>query len=351
MNKVMTIIIALFLGLIGICAGLIILIVSNSEEKQDAGFISEDGTAIVGEQVKRYESIIRKYAEKEGIEQYTELIMALMQQESGGRGLDPMQSSESFCGRIGCIVSPEKSIEQGVKIFKKTLEAAGEDVNLALQSYNMGSGFISWVKERGGKYTKELTIKFSQYMMTKVSDPWNYTCIREEAKPLGACYGDILYVDAVMKYYNGGAGEVVETGKKGDWAFPLKVIEVTSPFGMRTHPITGKQKMHAGIDFNCSTGDPIYSVKDGKVLVSAFNNGGYGNLAIIKHSSDQYSVYAHMNSLETKAGTDIKRGQQVGTCGNTGDSTGAHLHFEYRIRHEPTKSLKYFRDPTSILGL
>lgn len=351
MNKLIVIVLALFIGLIATFAGLIFLVIGDEEEKQDSGFISESGTAIVSEQVKRYESLIRKYAEKEGIEQYTELIMALMQQESGGRGLDPMQSSESLCGRIGCIVSPEKSIEQGVKVFKKTLEAAGGDVNLALQSYNYGSGFIGWVKDRGGKYTKELAIEFSQYMMTQVSNPLNYTCIRAEAKPLGACYGDILYVDAVMKYYNGGAGEVVQTGKKGEWALPLKVIDITSPFGMRIHPISGKQKLHAGIDFGCSIGDPIYSVKDGEVLISAFNNGGYGNLVIIKHSDDEYSVYAHMNSLDTRAGNDVKRGQQVGTCGSTGGSTGPHLHLEHRVKYEPVKRDENFRDPKFVLGL
>ncbi|MDT9027505.1 lysozyme family protein [Rossellomorea yichunensis] len=350
MNKVIYIVLALFIGLIGVFAGLIFLVVSDSEKEQEPGFISENGTALVSEQVKRYESLIRKYAKKEGIEQYTELIMALMQQESAGRGLDPMQSSESLCGRIGCIVSPEKSIEQGVKVFKRTLQAAGGDIYLALQSYNFGSGFIGYVKDRGGKYTKELAVEFSQYMMTQVSNPENYTCIRAEAKPLGACYGDIGYIEAVMKYYNGGAGEVVQTGKKGEWSFPLKVVQITSSFGWRSDPGTGEKQFHQGIDFDCSTGDPIYSVKDGEVIVSG-NGGTYGNLVIVKHGKGQYSAYAHLNSLETRAGNEVKRGQQVGTCGNTGYSFGSHLHFEHRVKYEPVKRLDNFQDPKFILGL
>jgi hypothetical protein len=70
----------------------------------------------------------------------------------------------------------------------------GEKTEIISKSYLslFGGGFIDWINKRDGKYTKELAIEFSKYMMTKVSDPWNYTCIRQEAKPYGACYGDIV---------------------------------------------------------------------------------------------------------------------------------------------------------------
>ncbi|CDQ20911.1 lysozyme family protein [Halobacillus karajensis] len=87
-------------------------------------------------QVLQYEDEVAMYAEQEGIGEYTDILLALMMQESGGRGKDPMQASESLCGSVGCIDDPEHSIKQGVAYFAGTLEQADGDVKLALQSYN-----------------------------------------------------------------------------------------------------------------------------------------------------------------------------------------------------------------------
>lgn len=168
------------------------------------------GTANVSPEVMALLPYVEKYANKYGISNYVGIMLALIQQESGGRGSDPMQSSESYCGRVGCINSVEMSIDKGVLHFKNVLTKANHDVQLTLQSYNFGGGFIDWIKKRGGKYTKELAIKFSQQMYQKEIARGRghlYSCIRAEAKPLRACYGDILYVDAVLKYYNGGIGD------------------------------------------------------------------------------------------------------------------------------------------------
>ncbi|SFJ68399.1 Lysozyme-like [Halobacillus dabanensis] len=127
--------------------------------------------------------------------------MALMMQESGGRGSDPMQASESLCGSVGCIEDPERSIKQGVSYFANTLERANGDVKLALQSYNFGLGFIDFVMDRGGEYTQELAIEFSSKKYDELKHTGEYNCIREEAEQYGACYGDIYYVDAVLSYY------------------------------------------------------------------------------------------------------------------------------------------------------
>ncbi|KGX91142.1 hypothetical protein N781_05500 [Pontibacillus halophilus JSM 076056 = DSM 19796] len=153
-------------------------------------------------QVKRYEDEVRRYAAEEGIEAYTDVILALMMQESGGRGDDPMQASESHCGEVGCIEDPETSIKQGVSYFAYTLERAGGDVKLALQSYNFGAGFIDYVKENGGAYTQQLAIDFSAKKYEELKDTGIYSCIREEAEQYDACYGDIYYVDAVLDYYD-----------------------------------------------------------------------------------------------------------------------------------------------------
>ncbi|MGM0924648.1 MAG: lysozyme family protein [Bacillota bacterium] len=161
------------------------------------------GTMPLSALVEGYRNDVEREAKAAGIPQYTDLLLAKMMQESGGRGNDPMQASESLCGYIGCIKSPQASITQGVKYFKQVMDQAAHDVLLGLQSYNFGGGFIGYAKEQnGGKYSKELAIKFSQMMYAKLAHTGLYSCIRGDAVPAGACYGDVLYVDAVLRYYH-----------------------------------------------------------------------------------------------------------------------------------------------------
>ncbi|RXZ02133.1 bifunctional lytic transglycosylase/C40 family peptidase [Fictibacillus sp. S7] len=161
------------------------------------------GTLPLSPMVERYRKDVEREAKANGIPQYTDLILAKMMQESGGRGKDPMQASESLCGYVGCIKSPQASINQGVKYFKKIIDQAGHDILLGLQSYNFGGGFIGYAKEyNGGKYSKELAIEFSKMMYKKLAYTGVYSCIRGDAVPAGACYGDVLYVDAVLRYYH-----------------------------------------------------------------------------------------------------------------------------------------------------
>ncbi|MGQ3381165.1 bifunctional lytic transglycosylase/C40 family peptidase [Priestia endophytica] len=162
------------------------------------------GTANVSPQVQQYQPLLEKYASRHGLDpSYVPIMMALMMQESAGRGNDPMQSSESYCGTVGCITSPELSIDQGVSHFKSVLQKANYDIKLTLQSYNFGPGFINFVMKNGGHYTKELAIQFSQQQYQKLKHTGIYRCVRPEMIPYQACYGDSLYTDAVLKYYTG----------------------------------------------------------------------------------------------------------------------------------------------------
>ncbi|MFD1036999.1 lysozyme family protein [Virgibacillus byunsanensis] len=156
----------------------------------------------ISDEVIGYELLVEKYAKKYNVTAHTDVLLAMMMQESGGRGNDPMQSSESYCGERGCINDPEHSIRQGVYYFSETLDAAGGDLELAIQSYNFGKGFIDYVKEQSGSYSQEVAIDFSQKMYQNASNQSDYRCLREEAKQYNACYGDIYYVRDVMEYRN-----------------------------------------------------------------------------------------------------------------------------------------------------
>lgn len=152
----------------------------------------------VSAEVEAYEPLIRQYARQYGIEEYVELIKAVMMQESGGRGTDPMQASE--CGyntrypnTPNGITDPEYSIDVGIQNLAACLREAGvespvdmNNIKLALQGYNYGNGYISWAKENYGGYTYANAVEFSTMMAER--NGWSG-------------YGDTEYVSHVLRYY------------------------------------------------------------------------------------------------------------------------------------------------------
>ena len=168
-----------------------------------AGFLfasDEDDTEIlpVTEEVKAYEPIIQQYAREHGIGDYVLLIQAVMMQESGGRGTDPMQASE--CGynilyphAPGSITDPEYSINVGIQNLADCLAVAQcespmdmDAIKLALQGYNYGQGYITWAMNKYGEYTKANAVEFSI----------------DAAERYGwSSYGDMNYVPHVLRYY------------------------------------------------------------------------------------------------------------------------------------------------------
>lgn len=151
----------------------------------------------VSAEVEAYEPLIRQYATQYGVGEYVELIKAIMMQESGGKGLDPMQCSEGgfntkYPRQPNGITDPEYSISCGIQEIKSCLDQAGvknpldmENIKLALQSYNYGNGYLEWAKARGG-YTLANAAEFSDMMAQKMG--WSG-------------YGDKQYVPHVLRYY------------------------------------------------------------------------------------------------------------------------------------------------------
>jgi hypothetical protein len=107
--------------------------------------------------------------------------------------------------------------------------------------------------------------------------------------------------------------------------------QVSSHFGMRKHPVTGENKMHKGLDIAAPTGTPVQSTKSGKVVETGYDADGAGNYVVVDHGGGVKSKYFHLDEINVKEGQDLKAGQQLGTVGNTGMSTGPHLHFEVHV--------------------
>lgn len=152
----------------------------------------------VSAEVEAYEPLIQKYAKEYGIPEYVELIKAVMMQESGGRGLDPMQAAEgSFNTKYphvpNGIKDPEYSIQCGVQELRAALVTAEvknpldmEHIKLALQGYNFGNGYILWAKSNYGGYSYANAVEFSKKQADKLG--WDK-------------YGDTQYVPHVLRYY------------------------------------------------------------------------------------------------------------------------------------------------------
>ncbi len=111
------------------------------------------------------------------------------------------------------------------------------------------------------------------------------------------------------------------------WITPVSSWRLTSPFGMRLHPVLGYYRMHNGIDMAGTQGTPIYATRAGKVTRASYQAGGAGNYVSINHLDGFASIYMHMTHYVVSPGQSVSAGQLIGYLGNTGISTGPHLHF------------------------
>ena len=109
---------------------------------------------------------------------------------------------------------------------------------------------------------------------------------------------------------------------------------ITSEFGWRTHPITGDQRFHSGLDIGGDYGIPVHAAQSGTVTYAGWVSG-YGNTVIIDHGGGITTLYGHNQSLAVSEGQSVSQGQTISYCGSTGNSTGPHCHFEVRQNGEP----------------
>lgn len=177
---------------------------------------------------------------------------------------------------------------------------------------------------------------------------------------------DLLYISAtfgdnVLSFYkfthpdDGTVDFYNEDGRSGRQFLlrnPAPTGIFRSPFGVRRHPITGRTRMHSGVDWAAPRGTPILSAGDGKVLEAGWHSGGYGRQTKIQHANGYVSSYSHQSKISNGVvpGARVKQGQIIGLIGSTGLSTGPHLHYELivngtkvnplRVRLPDSKALK-----------
>lgn len=190
-------------GLFLMVFSLLLFVAILFSDEQDSRFSNiQYGGVSVSEEVLVHKPMVEKYAKEYGVEEYINVLLAIIQVESGGTAEDVMQSSESL-GLPPNTLGREESIKQGVKYFASLLQTSernGSDLNAVIQSYNYGGGFLGYISSRGNKYTFDLAESFSREYSggEKVSYPnpiaipinggWRYN------------YGNMFYVQLVSQY-------------------------------------------------------------------------------------------------------------------------------------------------------
>ena len=126
----------------------------------------------------------------------------------------------------------------------------------------------------------------------------------------------------------GGSNGGGSANASGSFLWPVaSYVYVSSRFGLRVHPITGKTKSHTGIDIASNQGTAVYASDGGSVTLAGWN-GGYGNCIMIDHGNGYVTLYGHLSSISVSVGQTVSQGATIGAVGSTGNSTGPHLHFE-----------------------
>ena len=137
--------------------------------------------------------------------------------------------------------------------------------------------------------------------------------------------------------------ENIENKGFGKILWPVKYGKITSKFGNRNHPVLKAVKFHRGVDIAVSIGTPVYSGIKGKVTFAG-RKGNYGNLVEIEGNDGIKVRYAHLNSIDVVTGQKVSDGEKVAETGNTGMSTGPHLHYEIIIDENPVNPLNFAHD-------
>ena len=185
-----------------------------------------------------------------------------------------------------------------------------------------------------------------------------YESLNADGEPLRA--GRVLSAEFIN---NGTRHEAVwfeEPGQKGAFygfngestrkfflSSPLEFTRVSSGYGMRFHPVLGREKAHLGVDYAAPRGTPVRTIADGTVSFAGTQRG-YGNVIEVTHRSGKTTLFAHLSRIDVKRGQKVSQGDFIGAVGSTGQSTGPHLHFEFRDHGVHQDPLKIARESESI---
>lgn len=244
-------------------------------------------------------------------------------------------------------VKLERRVEMHAREIKTTLFAATDSdadgarlpdsvVRQILEMFSTNIDFRSDVK-RGDRFNVVYETFWQDGEFVKAG-----RILAGEFTNRGVTHQSVWFEDPASKSGGGYYSFDGKALKRGFLKSPLEVTRISSGFSMRVHPISGNWKAHKGVDFAAPTGTPIRAAADGVVDFASTQNG-YGNVIVLKHWNNYSTAYAHMSRFAAglKKGQKVSQGDLIGYVGSTGWSTGAHLHYEFRVNGEA-------KDPTKL---
>ncbi len=210
-------------------------------------------------------------------------------------------------------------------------ERRGESDTLLAELNAMGEAYENYILEKEAEMTA-----LSQQIATK-SDELDEAKKREYEQWLSTS-------EPATTQPGGNDGPPSNAVDGRTWAVPVKYVKLTSPYGMRMHPIHNVWMMHTGVDLGAPAGRDIWATRGG-VVVTADSSEAYGNYVIIDHGDGFRSLYAHMTHYVVEEGQLVGQGQKIGEVGSTGYSNGPHLHFEIHYNGSTVNPAEYVNLP------
>jgi len=216
-----------------------------------------------------------------------------------------------------------------VKDAKKTLEDHKTVLEATRESLRSSQEALEEKRVEADELLREMVEREEEFEALLEESEKKQDALMEELAQKEDEYDQALYEEWLATYVppvtETPAPEIPESDS--EWVTPVPYYTLTSPFGMRLHPILGIYRMHNGVDLACAAGTPIYASRGGLVEVAGYQADGAGNYIQLNHGDGFRSIYMHMTNYIVKQGAYVAPGQIIGYVGNTGLSKGNHLHF------------------------
>lgn len=219
---------------------------------------------------------------------------------------------------------------QLLSLVRKNDEKLIEEIMLSKENTELQKQTKYLELDKKQSELKNLNAKVSDYKTSRAKAESAIQQSKDQLKQLEKREDEMI---ALSKQLEKQLTQLMDANKKyagGVMKWPTPgYTRVSSPYGMRIHPIYKVKKMHTGIDIDAPSGAKIVAANSGKVIMAGWN-GGYGNCVIIDHGGGLATLYAHQSKILVKVGDTVEKGETIGKVGSTGLSTGPHLHFEVR---------------------
>lgn len=227
---------------------------------------------------------------------------------------------------------------QAVEDARQALESQQQTLKTAKNELQEQHRLLDEKRKQADELLQQLMARETEYLTLLETAEVEEDRLLQEIADLEEAFDEAKYQEWLASYIPP-AGSSPSVNTSG-WGRPVASYRLTSPFGMRDHPILGYPKMHNGVDLSCPQGTHIFASRGGRVSIATYHETA-GYYVKIDHGDGYASVYMHMTNYVVSAGQYVAQGQLIGYVGNTGLSKGAHLHFGISLNGTYVNPMEY----------